>query len=47
MLILAFLVGCVVGFLVCVIMAIDMLERNGLYAKDGKIVDLPREERGG
>jgi len=39
--ILVFLVGLVVGFLVCADLTVDMLRRHGLF-KDGKVLDLQR-----
>lgn len=34
-----FFTGVVVGFLICVVMTVDMLKRRGLF-KDGDVIDL-------
>ena len=38
-----FFLGCLVGFLIRLIMVKDMLHRRKLFDKDGKIIDLGAE----
>lgn len=35
-----FLIGLVTGFLVCVIMTVDLLRKNSLFDEDGKVINL-------
>jgi len=44
MLILAFLVGWVVGFLVCAAWTVDMLKKRGLFV-DGDVLDLRHKDK--